>query len=152
VSDRPSRPFRVQPPVTPSPIGEAMQWVSRITTVALMTVLPIVGGRWLDGRLATSYWGLIGLVVGLAVGFWQMMLLAKSAGAKGSTARKSRGADGNAGDAESPVVNSGRAAKRTSPANAQSLTDETAEIAKRIDAALGKKSQSSENETPDREP
>jgi hypothetical protein len=129
-----------------------MQWVSRITTMALMTVLPIVGGRWLDNRFATSYWGLVGLVVGLAVGFWQMMLLAKSAGAKGSAARKSRGTAGDAGGTESPAANAGRTAKRSSPANARSLTDETAEIAKRIDAALGKKSQSPENETPDREP
>lgn len=126
-----------------------MQWVSKITTVALMTVLPIVGGRWLDKRFTTSYWGLIGLVVGLAVGFWQMLLLAKSAGAAGSAARKSRGTVGHAGDAESPAVNTGRAAKRSSPANSRSLTDETAEIAKRIDAVLGKKNQTPESPVPE---
>lgn len=146
------QPSQARPPGNSSPIGEAMQWVSKITTVALMTVLPIVGGRWLDKRFTTSYWGLIGLAVGLAVGFWQMLLLAKSAGAAGSAARKSRGANGSAGDAESRAGNSGRAARRSSPANARSLADETAEIAKRIDAALGKKIQSPENEMPDREP
>jgi hypothetical protein len=53
-----------------------MNWVSRITTVGLMMVLPAVGGRWLDARRGTSHWALIGLVFGLAVGLWQLLQIA----------------------------------------------------------------------------
>lgn len=53
-----------------------MNWVSRITTVGLMMVLPAVGGRWLDGRQGTNHWALIGLVLGLAVGLWQLLQIA----------------------------------------------------------------------------
>ena len=49
-----------------------MQWVTRITTVALMMLLPILGGRKLDEMRGTGYWGSIGLVVGLLLGAWQL--------------------------------------------------------------------------------
>jgi hypothetical protein len=57
------------------PIAEALQWVTRITTVALMTMLPVLGGRKLDEMRGTGYWGTIGLVVGLLLGAWQMRQL-----------------------------------------------------------------------------
>ena len=53
-----------------------MQWVSRITTVGLMMVLPTLGGRWLDERRGTNYWALIGLVLGLTIGMWQLLQIA----------------------------------------------------------------------------
>jgi hypothetical protein len=53
-------------------MAEALQWVSRITTVALMMLLPIVGGRKLDEMRETKYWGTVGLVLGLALGAWQL--------------------------------------------------------------------------------
>lgn len=53
-----------------------MNWVSRITTVGLMMVLPAVVGRWLDGRRGTNHWALIGLAVGLAAGLWQLLQIA----------------------------------------------------------------------------
>ena len=56
-----------------------MQWVSRITSVGLMMVLPIWGGGKLDERLGTQYWALIGLVVGLAIGMWQIVMIAVAA-------------------------------------------------------------------------
>lgn len=56
-----------------------MQWVSRITSVGLMMVLPIWGGGKLDERLGTQYWALIGLVVGLAIGMWQIAMIAVAA-------------------------------------------------------------------------
>jgi hypothetical protein len=58
-------------------MAEALNWVSRITSVGLMMVLPALGGRWLDGRQGTSYWALIGLVLGLTIGLWQLMQIAK---------------------------------------------------------------------------
>jgi len=56
-------------------MAEALQWVSRITTVALMMLLPILGGRKLDEMRGTGYWGSIGLVLGLLLGAWQLRLI-----------------------------------------------------------------------------
>ena len=44
-------------------MAQAVEWVSKITTVALEMVLPAIGGRYLDQRLGTQYWALVGLVV-----------------------------------------------------------------------------------------
>lgn len=62
-----------------SPIAEAMNWVSRIITVALMTLLPILGGRWLDGKRATNHWALVGLFAGLLLGSYQLWLIVREA-------------------------------------------------------------------------
>jgi len=53
-------------------MAEALQWVSRITTVALMMLLPILGGGKLDEMRETKYWGPVGLVLGLLLGAWQL--------------------------------------------------------------------------------
>jgi hypothetical protein len=53
-------------------MAEALQWVSRITTVALMVLLPILGGGKLDEMRETKYWGPVGLVLGLVIGAWQL--------------------------------------------------------------------------------
>ena len=60
-------------------MAEALNWVSRISTLGAMMVLPMIGGRWLDGKLGTTYWSPIGLVVGLAVGTWQIANIAAAA-------------------------------------------------------------------------
>jgi hypothetical protein len=109
-----------------------MQWVSRITTVALMTVLPIWGGGWLDSRLATSYWILIGLVFGLALGFWQLVLLVKSAGTSGSAAWRPGATNRN----DSASSNSGK--------SSTSVSASTEGIAKEIDAVLDREKKSSD--------
>ena len=36
-----------------SPFAQAMQWASRITSVSLELVVPILVGYWLDQRLGT---------------------------------------------------------------------------------------------------
>ena len=95
VLDIARRGFFVRPAVGPSsrvvamdyrppssPVAEAMNWVSRIISVALMTLLPILGGRWLDGKRGTSYWALIGLVVGLLVGSWQLLQIVRESNKK----------------------------------------------------------------------
>jgi hypothetical protein len=56
-------------------MAEALQWVTRITTVAFLALLPILGGRKLDEWRGTGYWGSIGLVVGLLLGAWQLRQL-----------------------------------------------------------------------------
>jgi hypothetical protein len=63
-----------------------MEWVSKITTVALEMVLPAIGGRYLDQRLGTKYWALAGLVLGFTVGMWHLLQMTKvknSGGNKG---------------------------------------------------------------------
>jgi len=59
------------------PLALAMEWVSKITTVALEMVLPAVGGGYLDQRLGTKYWTLIGLVLGFVVGMWHLLVMTK---------------------------------------------------------------------------
>ena len=54
-----------------------MEWVSKITTVALEMVLPAVGGGYLDQRLGTKYWALIGVIVGFLVGMWHLLQMTK---------------------------------------------------------------------------
>jgi hypothetical protein len=44
--------------------------------VGLMMVLPALGGNWLDARLGTRYWIVVGIVVGLTVGLWQVLEIA----------------------------------------------------------------------------
>ena len=56
----------------------AMEWVSRITTVALEMVLPGIGGQWLDARWQTSVFGPLGFVLGLVVGMWHLLRMTKS--------------------------------------------------------------------------
>jgi F0F1-type ATP synthase assembly protein I len=61
----------------PSPYAAAIQWVAKITTVALEMMLPAVGGGYLDRRLGTSYWTLIGLVLGMTVGLMHLLQMTK---------------------------------------------------------------------------
>jgi hypothetical protein len=54
-----------------------MEWVAKITTVALEMFLPAVGGGYLDRRLGTSYWALVGVVVGLVGGMWHLLQMTR---------------------------------------------------------------------------
>lgn len=56
----------------------AMEWVAKITTVALEMFLPAIGGKYLDGYLGTSYWVLVGLVLGFVVGLWHLLQMTRS--------------------------------------------------------------------------
>jgi F0F1-type ATP synthase assembly protein I len=67
----------VRPSPQPHPMALAMEWVAKITTVGLEMVLPGVGGHYLDARLGTKYWTLIGFGVGMVVGFWHLMQMTK---------------------------------------------------------------------------
>jgi uncharacterized protein YqgC (DUF456 family) len=62
------------------PLGLAMDWVTKITMVALEMVLPALGGYWLDKRNGTSYWAIIGVVVGLVAGMWHLLLMTRASG------------------------------------------------------------------------
>lgn len=67
------------------PMAVAMQWVSQITTVSLMMVLPALGGLWLDRTFGTGPWLLIvGALLGLLA---SMMHLLRMVGAIQSSQR-----------------------------------------------------------------
>lgn len=68
---------------TPNPIAAAMEWVSRIITVALIMVLPGVGGQWLDARWGTGFIGLMGFALGLTAGIWTLLQMTRSLNSKG---------------------------------------------------------------------
>lgn len=60
-------------PRNSSPMGLAVEWVAKITTVALEMVLPGIFCLWLDQRWGTSYLGLIGFAVGMTVGIYHLL-------------------------------------------------------------------------------
>jgi len=64
-----------------------MEWVAKITTVALEMVLPAVGGSYLDSRMGTSYWVVVGLVVGFGTGMWHLLQMTRPP-SSGGTGRK----------------------------------------------------------------
>lgn len=58
-----------------SPVGEAIQWASRIMAMGLLMFMPAVAGTWLDARFGTGWMGLVGLVVGFVGGIaWIVQL------------------------------------------------------------------------------
>ena len=59
------------------PLALAMEWVTKITTVALEMVLPTIGGSYLDRWYGTKYWALAGLVVGFSVGMWHLLQMTR---------------------------------------------------------------------------
>ena len=65
------------------PIAEAMEWVTKITTVGLEMALPAIGGAYLDQRLRSKYWALIGLVFGVIVGMWHLLQMTRVPGPSG---------------------------------------------------------------------
>jgi hypothetical protein len=73
------------------PLALAMEWVTKITTVALEMVLPAIGGGYLDKRLGTQYWTLIGVVFGFLVGMWHLLQMTKVKGRSSSGKRGGKG-------------------------------------------------------------
>jgi F0F1-type ATP synthase assembly protein I len=61
----------------PQPLAAAMEWVAKITTVGLEMMLPAVGGYFADRHFGTRYWVLVGMVVGVTVGFWHLLRMTK---------------------------------------------------------------------------
>lgn len=58
-------------------------------------VLPAIAGAYLDRYLHTSYWTLVGLVVGGVAGFWHLMRMTKTPPRRGP----SNGKDSEGGSA-----------------------------------------------------
>jgi hypothetical protein len=56
---------------------DAVNWSARMTTVALEMVVPGLAGLWLDGKIGTRFFGLIGFALGVALGVWHLSQLGK---------------------------------------------------------------------------
>jgi ATP synthase protein I len=77
-----------------SPLVLALEWTSRITTIALEMVLPCLVGFWLDQWLGT--WVVLvvlGAIVGFAAGMWQLIQLSKPSRGKDKGAGSHDGSD-----------------------------------------------------------
>lgn len=61
-----------------SVVGDALAWASRLMAVGVAMFLPAVAGRWLDARVGTGFFGLIGLVVGVVAGMAWLVRMARS--------------------------------------------------------------------------
>jgi hypothetical protein len=59
------------------PVGEALDWVAKITTVGFEMVLPGVLGHWLGERWGLSFLTFVGIALGFGLGFWHLMLMTK---------------------------------------------------------------------------
>jgi hypothetical protein len=60
-----------------------MEWVARITAVALEMVLPGIVGHYLDRRWGTSFLSLCGFIAGATFGLWQLIRWSQEADRKG---------------------------------------------------------------------
>ncbi len=59
-------------------MAEAMNWVSKITTVALEMVLPGLAGLWLDNQLETRFLTMLGFALGVPLGMWHLIAMTKN--------------------------------------------------------------------------
>jgi F0F1-type ATP synthase assembly protein I len=56
-----------------------MEWVSRVTSVALEMVAPVLIGYWVDNRVGTKVvFTALGGALGLTIGIWSLVRMSKS--------------------------------------------------------------------------
>lgn len=66
---------------SPNPLSAGIAWASRITTLAIGFVIPILVGVWADSRLGTKPWLLLtGFALGLTVGMVQLLQIVRERG------------------------------------------------------------------------
>ncbi|MEX2140338.1 MAG: AtpZ/AtpI family protein [Pirellulales bacterium] len=68
----------------------ALEWVSRITAVALTMVLPGLLGYWLDGKFDTRFLAPAGFVFGIVAGMWSLLVLTGAVPGKSRRTKGSR--------------------------------------------------------------
>ena len=77
-------------PDTRSSMAQAVGWSSRITAISLGMGLPGLFGYWIDKQLGTEpVFLILGVVLGLTSGLWQLVKLAE----KGTTGKGTAEAD-----------------------------------------------------------
>ena len=55
------------------PLAVGSEWAARITTIAIMMVLPGIFGQWLDERWETQFLGMGGFIFGNVAGIWYLL-------------------------------------------------------------------------------
>ncbi|MDA1052957.1 MAG: AtpZ/AtpI family protein [Planctomycetota bacterium] len=58
-------------------MASGIQWVAKITTVALEMVVPGAIGMWLDQKLETHFLGVLGIILGVPLGIWHLVKMTK---------------------------------------------------------------------------
>jgi hypothetical protein len=66
-----------QPDNEPSSAAFAYGWVARMMTVVLEMALPGLGGQWLDSKLGTGYWVIVGFAAGFVLGLFHLLQMVK---------------------------------------------------------------------------
>lgn len=56
----------------------AVEWVARITAVALLMTLPGVAGQWLDVRFGTNFLALVGFGCGFCAGLVALLAMVRT--------------------------------------------------------------------------
>jgi hypothetical protein len=64
------------------PMAVALEWVSRITAVAFVMVLPGLAGYWIDTKIGTRFLAPVGFVVGILGGIWSLLAVTGAISAK----------------------------------------------------------------------
>lgn len=64
-------------PENQHPFAVAMEWVAKITTVALEMVLPGILGSWLDQKWGTGFLALVGFGLGVSVAIWHLIVMTR---------------------------------------------------------------------------
>lgn len=59
-------------------MADAIEWVSRITVIALEMVLPGLVGQWLDRRYGLNFLALLGFAFGLTAGMWHLLVITRA--------------------------------------------------------------------------
>lgn len=60
----------------------AWEWVSRVLSICVVMLLPAFGGRWIDQRMGTGYWVIVGLAIGFSSGMTALIQLVKRDGGR----------------------------------------------------------------------
>ena len=60
------------------PMGLAMEWVARIIGAGLMMVLPGLAGQWVDGKLETGFFVLVGFGLGIGISLAYLIAITKT--------------------------------------------------------------------------
>jgi len=64
----------------PSFYAHLYQWAARASAIALEMVVPAILGIGLDRLLGTvALFAILGVILGMALGFWQLIKIAKAA-------------------------------------------------------------------------
>ena len=71
------QPLRRSSKVDLSWMAAAMNWVSRITSAALLMIGPGLCGLWLDHRFGTWFIAIVGFVIGAPAALWYLILMTR---------------------------------------------------------------------------